>query len=1049
MTPLHTSKDSFLPRFSLDRRITVIVLLAAILVVGAVAALSIPIELIPRGYSEPYLSIYVPWRDAPPHEVLEKISEPLEDELSTVQGIDRVNSMSQTGRSRLFLRFKQGTDMDLAYREVRDRIERARRTFPADVDRVYTFKYDDTGVPLFFMGVAVDSSVTDYYNLIQKHIVLPLERIDGVATVEVNGLEEKEILIELDRDRTSASGLNIYQLAQDLGRDNFTMASGHVLDGDRKLLLRSVARYSSLEEVQNRQVGPGIRLKDIANIRYAEADKNYRVRAMSRPAYMVIGFKEGDANARQVCARVRQSVDEINQDPRLAGVFTELFFDQGETIDESLTTLLGSGLVGGILAALVLYFFLRRFRVTLAVVFAIPVSLLLALTVMYFAGETLNILTLLSLMVSVGLLVDNSVVVAENVDRMYKEGLSRRRAAIDGAGEIALAITMSTLTTVVVFLPVSLAEGPAQFFLLRMAIPISVAILASLLVALVLIPLGVYATLPARGKAGNGARRTGPMMRLLERLYDLSFGRLNRGYHRLLDRFLVRRLDLVLGVLVLFGITIAVTGKTIKFVDTQENEETSFEVDVETPSDWTLEETEQWFLKAEKVIEAHRDELDLEGWFHFHRKNTGDIDGWFNRPRRNKLSSREITEKVVAMLPKAAGLKLTTAKDNNLEDKGDQGVYRVTLNGEDTETLDQIGKQLEAMFLNVPGVVGIRRNEEATPNELALVVDRAGAERYGVNPLAVAGVVGYALRGQSLPKYRDAGKEIPVRVRFKEEDRAGLDELANFSVPTESGKLLPLSAVTDVKMLSTPQTIWRQDKRTSRTVALDLKEGSEEETRAVLTSLVRAIDLPEGITFSDDFARKKLDEDLAGLIFAGLLSVVFIYLLMGLLFESFILPLSIILTIPLASLGVLWVHILTGLDIDFLGAVGIVLLIGVVVNNGIVLIDYVNRLRSDGMGRTEAILTSADRRFRPIMMTAITTVGGMIPLAINGQMDSGISYTSFALTLIGGMTTATLLTLLVVPVFYTFFDDVRETFGAAVKRIVLGRKAKSERAKAA
>ena len=235
----------------------------------------------------------------------------------------------------------------------------------------------------------------------------------------------------------------------------------------------------------------------------------------------------------------------------------------------------------------------------------------------------------------------------------------------------------------------------------------------------------------------------------------------------------------------------------------------------------------------------------------------------------------------------------------------------------------------------------------------------------------------------------------------------------------------------------------------SETIALDLKEGDEEETRAILSALVRSIDLPEGVTFTDDFARKKLNEDLAGLIFAGLLSVVFIYLLMGLLFESFILPLSIIFTIPLASLGVLWIHILTGLDIDFLGAVGIVLLVGVVVNNGIVLIDYVNRLRGEGMARREAILLASERRFRPIMMTAITTIGGMIPLAVAGRMDSGISYTSFALTLIGGMTTSTLLTLLVIPVFYTFFDDVRKTFGAAVKRVVLGRKARAEQAKAA
>jgi HAE1 family hydrophobic/amphiphilic exporter-1 len=254
-------------------------------------------------------------------------------------------------------------------------------------------------------------------------------------------------------------------------------------------------------------------------------------------------------------------------------------------------------------------------------------------------------------------------------------------------------------------------------------------------------------------------------------------------------------------------------------------------------------------------------------------------------------------------------------------------------------------------------------------------------------------------------------------------------------VPTAAGGFLPLSTVTDSRLLSTPRAIVRRDKRMSRTITLELEEGTEEKTRERLTALTAGIDLPEGIYLGVSSAPAELDEDLAGLQFAAAMSVVFIYLLMGFLFESFILPLSIILTIPLASIGVIWIHILTGRDIDFLGAVGIVLLIGVVVNNGIVLIDYVNRLRARGVDRLEALRLSAERRFRPIMMTAITTIGGLLPLALAGRADSGISYTSFALTLIGGMTTATLLTLLVVPVFYTFFDDLRESFTAALRSV--------------
>jgi HAE1 family hydrophobic/amphiphilic exporter-1 len=1033
--PLATShREARLPRFAMERRITVFVLIVSAVVVGTVATLGIPIELVPRGYSSPFLRILVPWRDAPPREVLEKITEPLEAELGTVSGIDRITSVSRTGSARCYLRFKQNTDMDLAYREVRDRIERARREFPEDVDRVYVFKDDVSGIPVYALGVAVPESITDTYNLLQKRIVLPIERLDGVASVEVQGLEEKEILIELDRDRTEACGLNIYTLGQQLGLDSFTMASGFVRDGARKLLLRSVARYQNLDELANRPLTPSVRLKDVAELRYDEPDKNYRVRANSKPAYAVIVFKEGQANAQAVSERIRETVEGFAEDPHLRATEMITFFSQGEMIEESLKTLLKSGLIGGIIAACVLFFFLRRLRVTAIVTSAIPLSLLIALTVMFFAGETLNILTLLALMVSVGLLVDNSVVVAENIDRLYKDGRSRRESAIEGAGEIALAITMSTLTTVIVFLPVALVEGPGQFFLMRMAIPISVALVGSLLVALVYIPLGVSLVLPPRATAAY-ARLT----RVLGRGYDATFLRLNHAYNRLLAISLGRRLDLVIALAALFAVTGAVTSKRIEFVDTQENERSSFEIDVEMPEATSLEETESWFLKAEKVIEEHAEELGLDGWFLFHRKRYGELMGWYARESSVKLKHREVVERVLELLPRMPGMELTTGLESETEEERGESVYRVTLNGENPALIDEVAEELEEVFRRVEGVLGVRQGEQTAPNELALTVDRERAQGYGVNPRVVAGLVGYALRGQALPKYHDEGREIPVRVRFREEDRESLEDLVSFFVPTEEGGVLPLSAVVETRLLESPEVIVRRDKRISRTITLDLKEGSEKEARERLSTLTRHIDLPEGISFSGDTARQSLDEDLAGIWFALALSVLFIYLLMGLLFESFVLPLSIIFTIPLASLGVLWIHILLGLDIDFLGAVGLVLLVGVVVNNGIVLIDYVNRLRAGGLPRREAILQAANLRFRPIMMTAITTVGGMVPLALSGRMDSGISYTSFSLTLIGGMITATLLTLLVVPVFYTFFDDLRVTIHGALQGVLVRR----------
>ena len=311
---------SRLARFSLDRRIAVLVLLATLLVVGVVATVGIPLELFPRGFSHAFLAINVPWQDAPAQEVLDKIVLPLEEEVSTVRGLERVSSFATTGFGRLALQFRHGTDMNVAYREVRDRIERARARLPEDADKVFIRKDDVSGIPVSVLGLLVPEGMTGVYDLIQNQVVLPLERIEGVATVSPEGLEEKEILIELDRQKTEAAGLNIYQLAQELGGDNFTMAAGDVRSGGKELLLRSVARYRDQDELADRLVAPSVRLRDVATVRYAEPDKEYRIRVNSTPAIGIEIIKEGEANTLAVSKAIRAAVEKMKEDPRLARI---------------------------------------------------------------------------------------------------------------------------------------------------------------------------------------------------------------------------------------------------------------------------------------------------------------------------------------------------------------------------------------------------------------------------------------------------------------------------------------------------------------------------------------------------------------------------------------------------------------------------------------------------------------------------------------------------------------------------------------------------------
>ena len=1022
---------SRIARFSLNRKVTMFMVFLTILAVGLISAKRLPLEMNPRGLEGHYMSVHARWNVGVPPETMDKIGLPLEEELSTVRGLDHITTHGYKWGARVELRFKHDADMDVAYREVRDRVERARTRFPEGTEKPYIYKHQPGAEPAVSFRISYDKD-SDYYDLINKHVITPLQRIDGVADIDFK-ISQREVKIEVDKARAEAHGVNIRQLANVLRSDNFTLASGSVVDGDKKYTLKSSSAFENMKAIEDLPIKPSVFLRDIATVSYEpeEAEQLYRYNSM--PANGISIKKESEANTVQVSKEVEKTIEKIQKNPDLKGFDLSIYDNQGEEIVGRLDALIDNGKIGAALAAIVLFFFLRQFRMTVVISLAIPLCLLVALTVMFFADKTLNGLTIMGLVICVGLLVDNSVVVAENIHRHFSNGLPRKEACLRGVSEIGFAITIATCTTLIVFSSAMLFDGRLKFMVMNMSLPVITSIAASLGMALLFIPLCVYVTLSDKKRDARKTSRSPSRLLgvVFSKIYDWTFERFNRGYNRALGFFLKRRLDMSV---ILIGL-LAVTWLGSKTLNRDRNQPEMiryFSINIQFPENYTMEQRLGYMQKVEALMETNKEVYDLKAHEVFYGKWYGRYAGFFAPDRVSDLTREEAIDQIYEDFPEEPGVivKHKGRKGDGQKD-GQQAMHHIRLIGDDPELLKQVAEDLKPTFELIPGVVSMMDSpdKEESPSEMALIVDRDKASSIGVNPAVLAGTIGAAVRGEHLPRFNAKGRQVPMRLVFKEEDRSELGDLNNIQIPTEDGRVSTVGAITRTRFLKNEDNaIRRENKKVQQWFGMKIKPGPESwKIKQAIEQTKANIDLPEGVSFDEEKVEFEAKDRKKGFHMI-LLAILFVYMLMAFFFESTLVPLSIIMTIPLASMGAVLVLKLTDTFVDQMVYTAALLLIGIVVNNGIVLVDYANRLRRTGIERTEALLTAARHRFRPIIMTALTTICGMIPLTFGSSENMGVNFKSFGLVLIGGMTSATLFTLLAVPVFYTIIEDAKNGF---------------------
>ncbi|MFZ5827297.1 MAG: efflux RND transporter permease subunit [Bacillota bacterium] len=1005
-------------RFSLKHPVPTIVFFFMAIVVGFVSLTRLSIDLLPA-MEIPLAVVSTRYDGAGPQEVESLVSRPLEEIMGTVAGVTRVRSNNSEGQSLVIVEFAYGTNMDLATLAMREKVDQVKGFFPDGVESSNVFKIDPQALPVLTIGLTGQEDLVALKRLAEEDIKPRLERLDGVASVTINGGTQREVQVIVDPARLQAAGLSINQVAQALRYENLNLPGGEVAEGQVKMLVRTVGQFQSLDEIRNLRLGP-VRLGDVAEVRDTFADIHSKVWIDKDTAVALDIQKQAGGNAVAVAEAVKKELAKIEKE--LPGeVQATVLMDQSKMVLNSIKSISNSGLQGGILAMLVLLLFLRHFRATLVVAVAIPVSVMTTFGPLFFGGVTLNIMSMGGLSLGVGMMVDGAIVVLENIFRHKQMGKDTFTAALDGTSEVSLAVTASTLTSVVVFLPVVWITGLAQLYFRELALSVTFSLLVSLMVSLTVVP--ILATWLLRDRRGPAKPPSKLFVQIGERLKVLD-----AIYGRMLNWALGRRWTVVgVGVASLALAGLLSTQMGMEFVPSSDTGE--FRVAIKMPPGTRLEETEK---AVEQAVQQIRAVPELERIYIAvggsptsyvsggSKSNEGYIIGMIPPKDERSRSLSQVMEDVRSRIVLPGARVTVTA--SGMIDPGGQPI-EVSISGSDLMVLEDLSRQVMAEVAQVQGTRELNSSVGDGLPEVQVKVDRARAATYGLSPSQIAQSVQAAVKGQVVTKYRVGGKEYDIRLQAAEESRRDVIALSQLPIATPGGQTVPLGELARVVRAAGPTVVEREDQSRVVKVTGQIYNRDLASVIADIRARLSKLPVPPGYTISYGGQNEQMEDAFGGLALALAFSIVLVYLVMAAQFESFLHPFVIILTVPLSIVGAIFALVITGRNLDISGMIGVILLVGIVVNNAIVLIDYTNQLRREGMDRDEAVRTAGPIRLRPVLMTTMTTLLGLFPLAL-GISEGSDMQAPMATVVIGGLGLSTMLTLLVIPVVYTLIDDL-------------------------
>ncbi|MFN2441538.1 MAG: efflux RND transporter permease subunit [Thermoanaerobaculia bacterium] len=1064
-----------LVEFSLKRRVTVSMCAVALVIFGIVSFTRLPMNLLPE-ISYPSLTVETRFPGAAPNEVEALVTRQIEEVVGIVSGVQRMTSASRPGLSQVTLEFDWGRNMNFASLDVRQKLELL--TLPRESDKPIILRFDPANDPFMRLYVAGGSNLYQLRYVAEEVLKKDLESTEGLAAIKVNGGFEEEIEVRVDEGKLALLGIPISEVSQRLQRENVNQAGGSLYEEEARYLVRSRNEFENLADIMETVLvtrdGRSVLMSDVAQIVRGHKKRDVISRFGGQEAVELALYKEGDANIVSVARAVRARIERVKGElPE--GVELVTGVDQSRFIQASVDEVLTNAALGGLIAIVVLLFFLKDLRSTIIIGVSIPISVIATFFLMYRTGTTLNIMSLGGLALGVGMLVDNAIVVLEAIFKRKERGEGAMESARDGASEVGMAVIASTLTTIAVFLPVVFLEGIAAQLFRDQALTVSFSLLASLAVALTLIPMMAAIAsgalrrketaeeAPQGGKVRRALRAaftTGPavllqwlrialgavyraivlLVRPLSRMFDRALGALLAVYPGILRRALAARWGVIGVVALLFAISLALVPRLgIDLIPSFTQGEFMFRVELTegTP----IEVTDRYVNAIGSALEGMvgvQSWSTIAGGAGLSLSNTG-TEGENSARISVQMAPGSTPEQEAAAIG-AIRTRLEQSEEAKFEfERPTYFTFRtpieVEVYGDDLDQVHTSAQAVAAGLGGIPGLVDVRSSSELGNPELQVRFDRDQLAGLGLDLFQVASTIRSKVQGEVATRFMQGDREIDVLVRSVEVGSASVEDVRDMIIAQRDGRPIHLKSVASIELTSGPSEIRRIGQKRAAVVSGSLEGRDMGAVAADVRTVLAGLDVLPGVTASLSGQEEEMRRSMRSLILAMALAIFLVYLVMASQFESLVHPFVIIFTLPLGLIGVVLALLVTGRSISIVAMIGIVMLAGIVVNNGIVLIDAVNQLRKKGSPRREALVEAGLARIRPILMTSLTTILGLLPMAL-GFGEGAELRAPLAITVIGGLSFATALTLIIIPLVYDLVDrgeDAPETEREAVR----------------